>query len=78
MCQDVVAENESRRAFLGTNLLRCFSPKEPDQRGNTFRNGGFCNSGCWLYPEAADSAVDEVLQQIAVIARQFDDEILLA
>ena len=74
LSQDVVADDEVGRFAFGHQLLRELDPEEVDERRDAAVDGYLSNVGSRLDTEHGHAQWQEVLQQIAVIARQLDDQ----
>ncbi len=74
MRHDVVRDDDVGSLALGDEALRKFHPEELLQGGYA---GGACGGGLVrgrVDAEDGDAALDEVAQEIAVVARDLDDE----
>src|ERR1700751_3272161 len=72
LCQDIVANYQVRCLSAGNHLLRGMAPEELDKGGHPLflsRLGDVC---CGLDAEDGNSFFQKILQQITVVAGQFD------
>ena len=76
--QHIVTDHQIGSLAIGGYLPRGLASEELHQRRHTFFHGHLGNIGGRLDAQSGNSFVDEVLQQIAVIARQFDGQALPA
>ena len=76
MGQHVIGNHQIRMAAANHDIARRFTPKETHFGRHT---GGYSAGGNirgWLHAKAWDAGGDEIAQQIAIIARDFDNEAL--
>ena len=72
--EHVVAEEQVGRAAVRRELLGQLDSEEAHQGGHALRFGGRGDVGRRLDAERRDAGLDEPLQEIAVVARQLDDQ----
>ena len=71
---DVVQRDELRRPVLGADLGARLGREERRERRDALLPGRLADVHRRLDPQAPDTARDDVLQQVAVVARDLDDE----
>ena len=73
MGQDVVADQEVGAAPLADEVARGLRPEEADDRRNALLLGDRGHVGCGLDAEHRHAALDEPLEQVAVVRGELDD-----
>src|SRR3954471_12194963 len=73
LSEHVVAQDQVGSVAERYELTRGFPAEELYEGRNSPLFGGFCNVRCWLDAERGDAALHEELEEIAVIARDFND-----
>ena len=74
--QDVIADHQVSLLCLAHHFLGGLAAEKPDQRWHALFNRHPCHVGGGFNSQRWDSLPDEVLQQIAVVAGQLDDQTL--
>src|SRR5215470_5034034 len=75
--QDVVSKNQVGGASVGDELFGYFSSEKLDQSWHALRHCHFRDIGRRLNAKDRHVLLDEILQQISVIAGDFDHEAVL-
>ena len=74
LCQHIVGNDQIGLPAVGHHLFRSFRAEEGDERLNACLSRRLRHIGSRLDAENRHAEGNEMLQQIAVIAAQFDDE----
>ena len=77
LCQNIVPSDQICLFAFFTQLRGQFAPKELSQGWNAFFDRNLGHVFGWLNAQHRDSRLDEVLQQVAVITGDFDDQTIL-
>src|SRR6185503_18408608 len=76
--EHVVAEDQVGGAVLGAERLRRLLAEKLHDGGDLLLDRGLRNACSRLDAEAANARGDEVLEQVAIVARNLDDEVVFA
>ena len=76
--EDVVAQDQAGALALVDQALRALATEELDERRHTARLGRLGDVRGRVDPQDLNAGADEVLEEIAVVRGQLDDEVVCA